>query len=55
MAHKSKSLVFLIVAIILLSTVSAKPKVSRIDDTNFEKFQKDGSYWIIQISNTPCP
>lgn len=55
MTHKNKSLVFLTVVIILLSSVSTKPKVARIDDTNFEKFQKDGSYWIIQISNTPCP
>ena len=50
-----KTFVFLSIILILCTQIQAKPKITRIDDTNFDKFSKDGSYWIIQISNTPCP
>lgn len=55
MAIFSKKVIFFLVFLFLISDLEAKAKITRIDDTNFEKFQNDGSYWIIQISNAPCP
>lgn len=49
-------LLFIFVFILLLSAnIEAKAKIYEIKESNFDKFTKDASYWILQISNTPCP
>jgi hypothetical protein len=50
-----KILTIVLTLLIVLGQIEAKGKISRIDQSNFEKFTKDGSYWIMQISNSPCP
>ncbi len=50
----TKSL-FLTFILTLLTQIHSKPKINTIDQTNFDKFSKDNSYWIVQISNSPCP
>lgn len=54
MSNLSKALVSLLICLLLISHLEGKAKISKIDDSNFEKLKNDGSYWIIQISNSPC-
>ena len=47
--NHSKTLVLLVLALTIVS-LQAKAKIRAIDESNFEQFSKDNSYWIIQIS-----
>ncbi len=55
MANSNKFIFVTVFLLFFAFNLEAKAKISRIDESNFEKFTNDGSYWIMQISKSPCP
>lgn len=50
MNHSKISFSVLLILTLTIVSLEAKAKVRIIDDSNFDQFSKDNSYWIIQIS-----